>query len=80
MNIQNADGVTALFLASRNCHSATVKELLANGAEANIQAWDGSTALIMASRNGQGGPRRSVAAHLLALINKGETCEAYPVY
>ena len=49
VNVQNADGRTALFCASARGHEAAMRELLANGADVNIKSKTGLTPLMFAS-------------------------------
>ena len=52
VNVQNAEGVTALMLAALTGHVDVVRELIARCANVNAKALDRRTALMMAARNG----------------------------
>jgi hypothetical protein len=52
VNAKNADGTTALMLASQQGHLAVVQNLLSAKADVNIQAGSGNTALILAAQEG----------------------------
>ena len=52
VNMQHSNGASALFVASLNGHTETVKFILDKGAKVNMQRSDGVSALIAASQNG----------------------------
>ena len=61
VNMNAADGATALYLASQNGHVEVVRLLLARkGVEVNKTAADGGTALMVASQKGRVEVVRSV--------------------
>ena len=51
-NLANKDGLTPLYVASRNKHTKLVKLLLSNGANPNLEKENVATPLFLASRNG----------------------------
>jgi ankyrin repeat protein len=61
---EDAEGNTAVILATQAGHAGTVAVLLVKGADANNTNNDGKTALILACEENQTGP-------MLALLEKG---------
>ena len=52
LDTKNADGFTALFIASQEGNTEVIKQLIDKGAKLDLQTADGGTALFVASQDG----------------------------